>query len=122
MQNFGKFFGANTVDADIPNRTEICGVNESGKTTIKRAVQYVLNCRDDNGKEITGIRPHDESGNDYSGTETTCAVMFDLDGTEKELKKEFSAYVKTAIKNTQKQYLIKKGKILDNEIAWMMKE
>ena len=37
--------------------------------------------------------------------------------TEKELKKEFSAYVKTAIKNTQKQYLIKKGKILDNEIA-----
>ena len=36
--------------------------------------------------------------------------------TEKELKKEFSAYVKTAIKNTQKQYLIKKGKILDNEI------
>ena len=34
-----------------------------------------------------------------------------------ELKKEFSAYVKTAIKNTQKQYLIKKGKILDNEIA-----
>ena len=37
--------------------------------------------------------------------------------TEKELKKEFSAYVKTAIKNTQKQYLIKKGKIRDNEIA-----
>ena len=37
--------------------------------------------------------------------------------TEKELKKEFSAYVKTAIKNKQKQYLIKKGKIRDNEIA-----
>ena len=36
--------------------------------------------------------------------------------TEKELKKEFSAYVKTAIKNTQKQYLIKKGKILDEGI------
>ena len=89
LQNFGKFFGANTVDADIPNRTEICGVNESGKTTIKRAVQYVLNCRDDNGKEITGIRPHDESGNDYSGIETTCAVTFDIDGTEKELKKVF---------------------------------
>ena len=89
LQNFGKFFGANTVDADIPNRTEICGVNESGKTTIKRAVQYVLNCRDDNGKEITGIRPHDESGNDYSGIETTCAVTFELDGTEKELKKVF---------------------------------
>lgn len=89
LQNFGKFFGANTVDADIADRTEICGVNECGKTTIKRAIQYVLNCRDDNGKEITGIRPHDESGNDYSGIETMCAVTFDLDGTEKELKKVF---------------------------------
>ena len=82
LQNFGKFFGANTVDADIADRTEICGVNESGKTTIKRAVQYVLNCRDDNGKEITGIRPHDEYGNDYSGIETTCEVTFELDGKE----------------------------------------
>ena len=89
LQNFGKFFGANTIDADISDRTEICGVNESGKTTIKRAVQYVLNCRDDNCKELTGIRPHDESGNDYLGIETTCAVTFDLDGTEKELKKVF---------------------------------
>ena len=89
LQNFGKIFGANTVDADIADRTEICGVNESGKTTIKRAVQYVLNCRDDNGKEITGIRPHDESGNDYSGIETTCEVTFELDGKEKELKKVF---------------------------------
>lgn len=89
LQNFGKFFGANTVDADISNRTEICGVNESGKTTIKRAVQYVLNCRDDNGKEITGIRPHDDNGDEITGIETTCAVTFDLDGTEKELKKVF---------------------------------
>ncbi len=89
LQNFGKFFGANTVDTDISDRTEICGVNESGKTTIKRAVQYVLNCRDDNGKEITGIRPHDDNGKEITGIETTCAVTFDLDGTEKELKKVF---------------------------------
>ena len=34
--------------------------------------------------------------------------------TEKELKKEFSAYVKTAIKNKQKQYLIKKGKLTED--------
>lgn len=89
LQNFGKFFGANTVDTDITERTEICGVNECGKTTIKRAVQYVLNCRDDNGKEITGIRPHDDNGKEITGIETTCAVTFDLDGTEKELKKIF---------------------------------
>lgn len=89
LRNFGKFFGANTVDADIAERTEICGVNESGKTTIKRGVQYVLNCRDDNGKEITGIQPHDDNGKEITGIETTCAVTFDLDGTEKELKKVF---------------------------------
>lgn len=89
LRNFGKFFGANTVDADIAERTEICGVNESGKTTIKRGVQYVLNCRDDNGKEITGIRPHDDNGKEITGIETTCAVTFDINGTEKELKKVF---------------------------------
>lgn len=89
LRNFCKFFGANAVDTDIYDATEIRGVNESGKSTIKRAIQHILNCRDDNGKEITGIRPHDESGKDYTGVETVNAVTFDVDGEEKELKKVF---------------------------------
>lgn len=89
LQNFGKFFGSNIVDADIYDRTEICGVNESGKSTIKRAIQHIINCHDDNGKEITGIRPHNDAGEDYPGIETTCSVTFDINGSDKELKKIF---------------------------------
>ena len=89
LQNFGKFFGSNIVDTDVYDRTEICGVNEAGKSTIKRAIQHIINCRDDNGKEITGIRPHNDAGEDYAGIETTCSITFDVNGSDKELKKVF---------------------------------
>jgi len=37
----------------------ITGSIAVGKSTVKKAIQYVLNVRDENGKEISGIRPHD---------------------------------------------------------------
>ena len=86
LQNFCKFYGSNTLDADIYDRTEISGVNESGKSTIKRAIQYIFGCRDENGKEISGIRPHDKEGNDLDG-EITAMVTVEADGEEKGLKK-----------------------------------
>ena len=57
LQNFCKFYGSNVVDTDLYDRTEVSGVNETGKSTIKRAIQYIFGCRDENGREITGIRP-----------------------------------------------------------------
>lgn len=86
LQNFCKFYGSNTLDADIYDRTEISGVNESGKSTIKRAIQYIFGCRDENGKEISGIRPHDKEGNDLDG-DITAMVTVEADGEEKVLKK-----------------------------------
>lgn len=86
LQNFCKFYGSNTLDADIYDRTEISGVNETGKSTIKRAIQYIFGCRDENGKEITGIRPHDKYGNDIDG-DITAMVTVEVDGEEKVLKK-----------------------------------
>ena len=59
LQNFCKFYGSNVLDVDLYNRTEVSGVNESGKSTIKRAIQYIFGCRYENGREFTGIRPHD---------------------------------------------------------------
>lgn len=88
-QNFCKFIGSNVIDFDFYDRTEISGANESGKTTIKRAIQYVLGIKDERGKEITGIRPHDKDGNDMNDLETTVSVTFDLDGSEKTLKKVY---------------------------------
>ena len=86
LQNFCKFYGSNTLDADIYDRTEISGVNETGKSTIKRAIQYIFGCRDENGREITGIRPHDKGGNDIDG-DITAEVTVEIDGTDKVLKK-----------------------------------
>lgn len=86
LQNFCKFYGSNTLDADIYDRTEISGVNESGKSTIKRAIQYIFGCRDENGREITGIRPHDKDGNDIDG-DITAEVTVEIGGTERTIKK-----------------------------------
>jgi chromosome segregation ATPase len=86
LQNFCKFYGSNTLDADIYDRTEISGENETGKSTIKRVIHYIFGCRDENGKEISGIRPHDKDGNDIDGDITT-EVTVEIDGTDKVLKK-----------------------------------
>ncbi len=86
LQNFCKFYGSNVVDTDLYDRTEVSGVNESGKSTIKRAIQYIFGCRDENGREITGIRPHDKDGDDIDG-DITAEVTVEVDGTDKVLKK-----------------------------------
>lgn len=86
LQNFCKFYGSNVVDTDLYDRTEVSGVNETGKSTIKRAIQYIFGCRDENGREIAGIRPHDKDGNDIDG-DITAMVTVEVDGEEKVLKK-----------------------------------
>lgn len=86
LQNFCKFYGSNRLNTDIYGRTEISGVNETGKSTIKRAIQYIFGCRDENGREINGIRPHDKDGNDIDG-DITAEVNVEIDGTDKVLKK-----------------------------------
>lgn len=86
LQNFCKFYGSNVVDTDLYDRTEISGVNETGKSTIKRAIQYIFGCRDENGREITGIRPHDKDGNDIDG-DITAEVTVEIGGTERTIKK-----------------------------------
>lgn len=86
LQNFCKFYGSNVVDTDLYDRTDVSGANEVGKSTIKRAIQYIFGCRDENGREITGIRPHDKDGNDIDGYITE-EVTVEIDGTDKVLKK-----------------------------------
>lgn len=86
LQNFCKFYGSNVVDTDLYDRTEVSGENETGKSTIKRVIHYIFGCRDENGKEISGIRPHDKDGNDLDGDITT-EVTVEIDGTDKVLKK-----------------------------------
>ena len=71
------------------HKTIIKGANAVGKSTLKKAIQYVLNCRDENGKEIIGIRPHDENGVDVKGVETMAELGMTVDGRPIAMKKVF---------------------------------
>lgn len=86
-QNFCKFYGANTLDTDFSMKTVLSGQNEVGKSTVKRIILDVLNCHDENDREITGIRPHDESGVEIDDVDIVRAVTFEIDGKTKTLKK-----------------------------------
>lgn len=87
LSNFCKFYGTSKVDETIDGDVVVTGKNATGKSTIKRAIQYVLNCRDERGKEIVGIRPHDKNGADIDNVESVDCITFNVDGVEKELKK-----------------------------------
>jgi predicted nucleic acid-binding Zn-ribbon protein len=86
-QNFCKFYGKNTLDADFSMKTVLSGQNEVGKSTVKRIILDVLNCHDENDREITGIRPHDENGVEIDDVDIVRAVTFEIEGKEKTLKK-----------------------------------
>ena len=86
-QNFCKFYGKNTLDTDFSMKTVLSGQNEVGKSTVKRIILDVLNCHDENDREITGIRPHDENGVEIDDVDIVRAVTFEIDGKEKTLKK-----------------------------------
>lgn len=90
LENFGKHseaIGGKPLDIQLGQRTIISGCNKTGKSTIKRAVQYIFGCKDENGKEITGIRPHDENGIDIDGLTTVAEMTVSVDGAENTLKK-----------------------------------
>lgn len=86
-QNFCKFYGKNTLDTDFSMKTVLSGQNEVGKSTVKRIILDVLNCHDENDREITGIRPHDENGVEIDDVDIARAVTFEIDGKVKTLKK-----------------------------------
>lgn len=75
--------------ADFGKVTHIKGSNEVGKSTIKRAIQFILNSRDENGKEVTGIRPHDSDGVEVDKLETIAEITVEIDGAEYQLKKNY---------------------------------
>ena len=77
----------NTLDADFSMKTVLSGQNEVGKSTVKRIILDVLNCHDENDREITGIRPHDENGVEIDDVDIVRAVTFEIGGKAKTLKK-----------------------------------
>lgn len=92
LENFGKHseaIGGKPLEIQLGQRTIISGCNKTGKSTIKRSIQYIFGCKDENGKEITGIRPHDEEGIDVDGLTTIAEMTVSIDGAENTLKKTY---------------------------------
>lgn len=90
IENFGKHseaVGGKAISRKLGHRTIISGSNATGKSTIKRAIQYILGTKDENGKEISGIRPHDENGVDIDGLTTIVELGISVDGLENTLKR-----------------------------------
>lgn len=86
LENFCKFYNDEVFDSDLYFNTELSGKNESGKSTLKRAIFWLLNCRGENGEEITGIRPHDKDGNEISD-DIVAEMTIEINGNAKTLKK-----------------------------------
>lgn len=83
-----EYFGKHEIlDSKLGKRVVISGANATGKSTVKRAIQYILGTKDENGKEITGIRPHDENGIDIDGLTTVAEIGVSVDGQENTLKR-----------------------------------
>ena len=84
-ENFGKF--QQPIQHELGNRVLISGSNGAGKSTIKRIIMYILGTKDENGKEISGIRPHNSEGIDIDGLTTVEELTVSVDGAENTIKR-----------------------------------
>lgn len=83
------FCSLKKLEFDFGDRTFIKGQNGKGKTTIKKAIFWVLNCKDENGKEVTGIRPHNEEGIDIDDVEVVVSLTCTFDAKKVNFRKVF---------------------------------
>lgn len=110
VENFGNVIGF-VRDVVFGNRTTIKGRNESGKSTLGDAYSWTMTNKLMNGNAADGIRPHDENGKDFDGTDITVTAVLDIDGEEKRIQK------------TQTQMFTKKtGEFKGNNNDYMINE
>lgn len=110
LENFGNVFGR-VRDIVFGIRTTIKGRNESGKSTIGDAYSWTMTNKLMNGNAADGIRPHDENGVDFDGTDITVTAVLDIEGEEKRIQK------------TQTQMFAKKtGEFKGNNNDYMINE
>ncbi len=110
VENFGNVYGF-VRDVLFGNRTTIKGRNESGKSTLGDAYSWTMTNKLMNGNAADGIRPHDENGKDFDGTDITVTAVLDFDGEEKRIQK------------TQTQMYAKKtGEFKGNNNDYMINE
>lgn len=81
------FCGIKEFAFNFSPKTVVCGANGLGKSTIRNAIFWVLYDKLANGNSATGIRPHDEQGNDIDMIDIEVVLSVNIDGKDIELKK-----------------------------------
>ena len=79
--------GTHNFNAEFGDVTRISGRNKSGKSSVMDAYLDVLTGKLADGSEPNGVRPHDENGKDLNRDDVVRELVFDIDGTEKTVKK-----------------------------------
>lgn len=84
MENFK---GCKDQTIEFGDKTEICGANATGKTTVEDAWSWLLFDKDSTGSSKFQIRPLDSYGNQIDNVEIMIEGTLDIDGKEVVLKK-----------------------------------
>lgn len=81
------FKGCKDRTIEFGSKTDICGANATGKTTVEDAWSWLLFDKDSTGSSKFQIRPLDSDGNQIDNIEIMVEGTLDIDGKEVVLKK-----------------------------------
>lgn len=101
------YMGAENVEVDFSEKTEIRGKNRCGKSTLMNAYFDVMTGKFANGTAPTNICPVDENGEEKPVKEIERAITLEINGTEHEIRKV-----------TKRKY--RKGVFIGNETVYML--
>lgn len=101
------YMGAENVEVDFSEKTEIRGKNRCGKSTLMNAYFDVMTGKFSNGAAPTNICPVDESGEEKPVKEIERAVTLEINGIEHEIRKV-----------TKRKY--RKGVFIGNETVYAL--
>jgi chromosome segregation ATPase len=101
------YMGAENVEVDFSEKTEIRGKNRCGKSTLMNAYFDVMTGKFANGAAPTNICPVDENGEEKPVKEIERAVTLEINGIEHEIRKV-----------TKRKY--RKGVFIGNETVYIL--
>lgn len=101
------YMGAENVEVDFSEKTEIRGKNRCGKSTLMNVYFDVMTGKFANGAAPTNICPVDENGEEKPVKEIERAVTLEINGIEHEIRKV-----------TKRKY--RKGVFIGNETVYML--
>lgn len=101
------YMGAENVEVDFSEKTEIRGKNRCGKSTLMNAYFDVMTGKFANGAAPNNICPVDENGEEKPVKEIERAVTLEINGIEHEIRKV-----------TKRKY--RKGVFIGNETVYML--